>query len=53
MAQYAKDVTTFLAWTAEPQMEARKKMGMQVFVFLIILTLLLYFTQKKVWADAH
>src|ERR1035437_8508089 len=49
----AKDVTTFLAWTAEPQMEARKKMGMQVFVFLIILTLLLYFTKKKVWADAH
>ena len=53
VAQYAKDVTTFLAWTAEPQMEARKKMGMQVFVFLIILTLLLYFTKKKVWADAH
>jgi cytochrome c1 len=24
-----------------------------VFVFLIILTLLLYFTKKKVWADAH
>jgi ubiquinol-cytochrome c reductase cytochrome b/c1 subunit len=53
VAQYAHDVTTFLMWAAEPHMEARKRIGMQVFVFLIILTLLLYFTKKKVWADAH
>ena len=53
VAQYAKDVTTFLMWAAEPHMEARKRMGMQVFVFLILLTGLLYFTKKKVWADAH
>src|SRR3979411_840464 len=53
VAQYAKDVTTFLMWTADPHMEARKRLGMQVFVFLIILSLLLYFTKKKVWADAH
>ena len=52
-AQYAKDVTTFLMWTAEPHMEARKRLGLQVFVFLILLTGLLYFTKKKVWADAH
>jgi len=31
----------------------RKELGMKVFVFLIILTLLLYFTKKKVRADAH
>jgi ubiquinol-cytochrome c reductase cytochrome b/c1 subunit len=53
VAQYAKDVTTFLMWTAEPHMEARKQLGLQVFVFLILLTGLLYFTKKKVWADAH
>jgi ubiquinol-cytochrome c reductase cytochrome b/c1 subunit len=53
VAQYAHDVTTFLTWTAEPHMEARKRMGLQVFVFLIIFTLLMYFTKKKVWADAH
>ena len=51
--QYSKDVTTFLMWTAEPHMEARKKLGLQVFVFLILLTGLLYFTKKKIWADAH
>ena len=38
VAQYAKDVTTFLMWTAEPHMEARKRLGLQVFVFLILLT---------------
>src|SRR6266700_1467140 len=53
VAQYAKDVTTFLMWTAEPHMEERKRLGMQVFVFLIIFTGLMYFTKKKVWADAH
>jgi len=53
VAQYSKDVTTFLMWTAEPHMEARKRLGMQAFVFLILLTGLLYFTKKKVWADAH
>jgi ubiquinol-cytochrome c reductase cytochrome b/c1 subunit len=53
VAQYSKDVTTFLMWAAEPHMEARKALGMQVFVFLILLTVLLYFTKKKVWANAH
>jgi ubiquinol-cytochrome c reductase cytochrome b/c1 subunit len=53
LAQYSKDVATFLMWAAEPQMEARKQLGLQVFVFLIIFTLLMYFTKKRVWADAH
>ncbi len=53
VAQYSKDVTTFLMWAAEPHMEARKRLGLQVFVFLILLTGLLYFTKKKVWANAH
>jgi ubiquinol-cytochrome c reductase cytochrome b/c1 subunit len=53
VAQYAKDVTTFLMWTAEPHMEARKRLGFQVFVFLIIFAFLMYFTKKKVWRDSH
>src|SRR5712692_5844624 len=53
VAQYAKDVTTFLMWTAEPHMEERKRLGMQVFVFLIIFAGLMYFTKKKVWGGAH
>ena len=51
--QEAHDVATFLMWTAEPHMEARKRIGLQVFVFLIIFAGLMYFTKKRVWANAH
>jgi cytochrome c1 len=53
LAQYSKDVSAFLMWAAEPHMEARKRLGFQVMIFLIVLAGLLYFTKKKVWADAH
>src|SRR5438477_3343168 len=49
--QYAKDVAAFLMWAAEPHLEQRKRLGMQVFVFLIVLAGLLYFTKKKVWHE--
>ena len=51
--QYAKDVSAFLMWAAEPHLEARKRTGLQVMLFLIVFSALLYFTKKKVWADAH
>jgi len=51
--QYAKDVAAFMMWAAEPHMEERKRIGFQVMIFLIVLSGLLYFTKKKVWADAH
>jgi ubiquinol-cytochrome c reductase cytochrome b/c1 subunit len=53
VAQYAKDVSAFLMWAAEPHLEARKRIGLQVFVFLIVLAGLLYFTKKKVWHDVQ
>jgi ubiquinol-cytochrome c reductase cytochrome c1 subunit len=48
--QYARDITAFLTWTAEPHLEARKRLGFQAMLFLILLSVLLYFTKKKVWA---
>ena len=51
--QYAKDVSAFLMWAAEPHLEARKRLGLQVMLFLIVFSGLLYFTKKKVWANAH
>ena len=50
---YVRDVSTFLAWVAEPTLEQRKKTGIRVMIFLILFSGLLYFTKKKVWADAH
>jgi cytochrome c1 len=51
--QYAKDVAAFMMWAAEPHLEARKRIGFQVMIFLIVLSGLLYFTKKKVWASVH
>jgi ubiquinol-cytochrome c reductase cytochrome b/c1 subunit len=51
--QYAKDVTAFLMWAAEPHMIARKRIGFQVMIFLLVFAGLLYFTKKKVWSDVH
>jgi ubiquinol-cytochrome c reductase cytochrome b/c1 subunit len=48
--QYAKDVTAFLMWAAEPHLEARKRLGLQVMLFLLIFGTLLYYTKKKVWS---
>lgn len=53
VAQMSLDVAHFLAWTAEPELEARKKLGLKVMLFLSILTLLLYGVKRKVWADLH
>jgi ubiquinol-cytochrome c reductase cytochrome b/c1 subunit len=47
--QYSKDISAFLMWAAEPHLVARKRMGFQVMIFLLVLTGLLYFTKKKVW----
>lgn len=51
--QMARDVTTFLTWAAEPDLEARKGMGIKVMIFLILLTALLYMVKRKVWRDIH
>ncbi len=51
--QYSKDVSAFMMWAAEPHLMARKRIGFQVIVFLIVLSGLLYFTKKKVWSAVH
>ena len=48
--QMSKDVTTFLMWTAEPHLESRHRMGFKAIVYLIILTILVYFSMKKIWS---
>ena len=46
---YARDVTQFLAWAANPHLEARKRIGFQTMVYLAILAGLLYFATKRLW----
>ena len=53
-ANYAKDVTAFLTWAAEPTLAERKKIWTSaVLLFLIVLSGLMYYVKKKVWGDAH
>ena len=49
----AHDVATFLAWAAEPEADARKRLGVRVMLFLIVLTGALYYAKRKIWADVH
>ena len=48
--QMSKDVTTFLMWTAEPHLETRHQMGFKAIIYLIILTVLVYFSMKRIWS---
>jgi ubiquinol-cytochrome c reductase cytochrome c1 subunit len=49
--QMSRDVTTFLAYMANPEMESRKRMGVRAVLFLVLLTGLSYAVKRKVWAD--
>lgn len=49
--QMAEDVTVFLNWAAEPELEARHKMGLRVLIFMAIFSVLVFFSNRKVWAD--
>jgi cytochrome c1 len=49
--QYGRDVAAFLMWAAEPTLDARKRLGFQVMVFLLVFTGLLYLTKRRVWHE--
>jgi len=51
--QMARDVTTFLAWAAEPELETRRAMGVKIILFLTVLGGLVYALKRKIWANLH
>jgi ubiquinol-cytochrome c reductase cytochrome c1 subunit len=51
--QMARDVSSFLAWAAEPELETRRQMGIRMILFLIVLGGLTYAVKRKVWADVR
>ena len=40
-------------WAAEPHLEARKRVGFQVIIFLVVFAGLIYFAKKKVWREVE
>ena len=51
--QMAADVTEFLAWSSDPKMEQRKRAGFATMVYLLILSILLWFSYKRVWRNVE
>lgn len=51
--QYAKDVTHFLTWAADPYMEDRKRIGVRVIIFLLVFAGIMYAVKRRLWADLH
>lgn len=51
--QMARDVSAFMMWAAEPKLEARKRMGLKVMIFLIVLTGLFFAAKKRIWRNIH
>lgn len=49
--QYAKDVTHFMMWAAEPKLEERKSIGFKAMIFMVIFAGLLYGTKRRVFAS--
>jgi len=49
-AQMARDVATFLAWAAEPELETRKETGLKVILFLVILLGVAVAAKRRLWA---
>lgn len=48
--QMSMDVTSFLMWAAEPKLMDRKNAGFVSVIFLLVLSTLLYLTNKRIWA---
>lgn len=53
VANYATDVSAFLAWTADPHHDQRKNLGWQVMLYLLITSILLYVAKKRIWREVH
>jgi cytochrome c1 len=51
--QYARDVSAFLMWAADPNLEPRKQTGWTVLLYLLVTSVLLFIAKKRIWAAAH
>lgn len=48
--QMAKDVVNFLQWSAEPEMQTRKQMGIKAILFLGFFTVFFYLAKRRIWS---
>ncbi len=53
LPQLAEDITTFLVWSAEPELEERKKLGIKVILFFIVLGSIVFIVKNRLWRAIH
>ncbi|MBF0614976.1 MAG: hypothetical protein G8237_12870 [Magnetococcales bacterium] len=53
LKQMSSDVTTFLAWAAEPTLMERKELGVKVMLYLLVLTVMFYAVKRRIWAKVE
>ena len=51
--QLAEDLVVFLTWAAEPELEARKNLGIKVILFFIILGFIIFLAKNRLWREVH
>jgi ubiquinol-cytochrome c reductase cytochrome c1 subunit len=51
--QMAHDVATFLNWASEPNLDTRHRVGVRVFLFLIVGVGIFYAAKRKIWSAVH
>lgn len=52
-ASIARDVTAFLQWSSEPELEERKSLGIKVMLFLFVLTIVFYAYKRQIWSKVE
>lgn len=50
---YARDVTAFLSWAADPTLEQRKRTGLLVLLYLLVTAVLLGLAKRRIWREMH
>ena len=53
LEQLAKDVTTFLVWSAEPELEERKSLGIKVLLFFVVACLFVFIAKNRLWKSVN
>ena len=53
LPQLAEDVVTFLKWSAEPELEERKSLGIKVILFFIVLGFIVFLTKRRLWRNIN
>jgi cytochrome c1 len=50
---YAKDVSAYLMWAAEPKLEERHNLGARIMIFLAAFAVIMFLAKRAVWSRVH